>query len=75
VFGNLTQIVADASGWAYAIVFLLALGASLFPTASGSRAALTFSARGVESPRYDEPAVLTPRFRGLGFPAGSTPSP
>jgi hypothetical protein len=25
VFGNLTEIVADASGWAYAIVFFLAL--------------------------------------------------
>ena len=41
VFGNLTQLVADASGWAYAIVFLLAFLDVFLPVVPGETAVVT----------------------------------
>lgn len=41
MFGNLTQLVADASGWAYAIVFLLAFLDVFLPIVPSETAVIT----------------------------------
>lgn len=41
MFGNLTEIVADASGWAYAIVFLLAFLDVFLPVVPSETAVVT----------------------------------
>jgi membrane-associated protein len=41
VFGNLTQLVADASGWAYAIVFVLAFLDVFAPVVPSETAVIT----------------------------------
>ena len=41
MFGHFTQLVADASGWAYGIVFLLALLDSILPVVPSETAAIT----------------------------------
>jgi membrane-associated protein len=41
VFNDFTQLVADASGWAYAIVFLLALLDSVVPVVPSETAVIT----------------------------------
>jgi membrane protein DedA with SNARE-associated domain len=41
VFGHFTQLVSDASGWAYAVVFLLALLDAVFPVVPSETAVIT----------------------------------
>lgn len=41
MFGHFTQLVADASGWAYGIVFLLAMLDSILPVVPSETAAIT----------------------------------
>jgi membrane-associated protein len=41
VFGHFTQLVADASGWAYAIVFVLALLDALIPIVPSETSVIT----------------------------------
>jgi membrane-associated protein len=41
VFGHFTQLVSDASGWAYAIVFLLALLDAVIPIVPSETAVIT----------------------------------